>query len=176
VVFVDEAYYEFSGQTFIPDLPDFPNVVVGRTFSKAFGLAGLRIGAITGSPEVLEPIRLAVPVYSVNVAATVAVQAALQDRAFVADYLQQVAQSKALLYAACDRLGLSYARSDANFVLVCAGDHLEPLVKGAAARGIYLRDRSSEPGCAGCLRIGTGIVEHTQRCIAAMEEILCAAG
>ena len=72
------------------------------------------------------------------------------------DYLRQVEESKALLYAACDRLGLKYWKSDANFVLVCAGDRLHALVKGAAERGIYLRDRSTEPGCAGCLRIATG--------------------
>jgi histidinol-phosphate aminotransferase len=175
IAFVDEAYAEFSGDTFIPELASFPNVVVGRTFSKAFGLAGLRIGAITGSPEALEPIRLAVPVYSVNIAATVAVQAALKDRDYLQGYLAQVEESKALLYSACDRLGLTYWKSAANFVLVCAGGHLEALVKGAAARGIYLRDRSTEPGCAGCLRIGAGIVEHTRRCIDVMEEILCAA-
>jgi histidinol-phosphate aminotransferase len=174
-VFVDEAYAEFSGTTFIPELAGFPNVVVGRTFSKAFGLAGLRIGAITGAPEALEPIRLAVPVYSVNIAATVAVQAALQDREYLTAYLQEVEQSKRLLYAACDRLGLTYAKSAANFVLVCAGDRLNAIVKGAAARGIYLRDRSTEPGCAGCLRIATGMVEHTRRCIGVMEDILCAA-
>jgi histidinol-phosphate aminotransferase len=59
-------------------------------------------------------------------------------------------------------------------VLVCAGDRTEALVKGTFARGIYIRDRSTEPGCAGCIRIGAGIVEHTRRCIAAMEEVLCA--
>jgi histidinol-phosphate aminotransferase len=175
VVFVDEAYAEFSGATFIPELPGFPNVIVGRTFSKAFGLAGLRIGAITGAPDALEPIRLAVPVYSVNIAAVVAVQAALEDRAHLADYLRQVEESKALLYAACDRLGLGYARSDANFVLVRAGDRLPALVQGAADRGVYLRDRSAEPGCAGAVRIAAGIVEHTRRCIAVLEEVLCAA-
>ncbi len=67
---------------------DFPNVVVGRTFSKAFGLAGIRIGAITGHPDALEPIRLAVPVYSVNIAAVAAVQAALEDRAHLQHYLR----------------------------------------------------------------------------------------
>jgi histidinol-phosphate aminotransferase len=60
-------------------------------------------------------------------------------------------------------------------VLVRAGDKLDALVKGALAKGIYVRDRSTEPGCAGCLRIATGIVEHTQRAIAVMEEVLCAA-
>jgi len=175
VVLVDEAYAEFAGTTFIPELPSFPNVIVGRTFSKAFGLAGLRIGCLVGAPEVVDPIRAAVPVYSVNIAAVVAVRAALADRGHLQDYLGQVKESKALLYAACDRLGLTYWKSDANFVLVCAGDRAGDLVKGVAERGIYLRDRSTEPGCAGCVRIGAGIIEHTRRCIAAMEEVLCAA-
>ena len=175
VVFVDEAYAEFAGTTFIPELPAFPNVVIGRTFSKAFGLAGLRVGCLLGAKGVLDPVRAVIPVYSVNIAAVVAVQAALEDSAFLRDYLRQVQESKALLYAACDRVGLKYWKSDANFVLVRAGDRLRALVKGAAERGIYIRDRSSEPGCAGCFRIATGIVEHTRRFIAAMEEVLCAA-
>jgi histidinol-phosphate aminotransferase len=175
IVFVDEAYAEFSGNTFIPMLEHFKNVVVGRTFSKAFGLAGIRIGAITGHPDTLEAIRLAIPVYSVNVAAVVAVQAALADLDYLHDYLRQVEESKALLYAACDRLDLRYVKSDANFVLVCAGDRLDALIHGALARGIYLRDRSTEPGCTGCLRVATGIVAHTRRCIEVFEEVLCAA-
>ena len=175
IVFVDEAYFEFSGQTFIPELSDFPNVVVGRTFSKAFGLAGLRIGAITGHPDVLEPIRLAVPVYSVNIAAVVAVQAALQDRAYLHHYLEQVAASKTLVYQACDRLALKYWQSSANFVLICAGDRLDAVLRAAAARRIYLRDRSTEPGCDGCLRVAAGLVEHTRRFIDVLEEVLCVA-
>jgi histidinol-phosphate aminotransferase len=175
VVFVDEAYAEFAGATFIPELGAFPNVIVGRTFSKAFGLAGLRIGCLIGAPQALDPIRAAIPVYSVNIAAVAAVQAALADLDYLQDYLRQTNESKALLYAACDRLGLKYWKSDANFVLIRAGERLNALIKGAADRGIYTRDRSSEPGCAGCLRVATGIVEHTRRYIAAMEEVLCAA-
>ncbi len=175
IVFIDEAYAEFAGVSFIPDLDRFPNVIVGRTFSKAFGLAGLRIGCLAGSPDTMDAVRRAVPVYSVNVAAAVAVIAALGDREHVNDYLRQVAESKALLYEACDRLGLAYVQSRSNFVLVRAGDRTDALVTGALARGIYLRDRSTEPGCAGSLRIATGIVEHTRRAIAVMEEVLCAA-
>ena len=175
VVFVDEAYSEFAGITFIPELRSFPNVIVGRTFSKAFGLAGLRIGCLVGAREVLDPVRAVIPVYSVNIAAVAAVQAALADPAYLSDYLRQVKESKALLYASCDRVGLKYWESDANFVLVRAGDRLQALVTGAADRGIYIRDRSSEPGCAGCLRVATGVIEHTRRFIAAMEEVLCAA-
>jgi histidinol-phosphate aminotransferase len=175
VVFVDEAYAEFAGVTFIPELASFPNVVVGRTFSKAFGLAGLRIGCLVGAPATVDAIRRAIPVYSVSIAAVAAIQAALGDLDHLNDYLRQVRESKALLYAACDRLGLTYWNSASNFVLVCAGDRTDALVKGAFARGIYIRDRSTEPGCAGCIRIGAGIVDHTRRCIAVMEEVLCAA-
>jgi histidinol-phosphate aminotransferase len=175
VVFVDEAYAEFAGTSFVPELDAFPNVIVGRTFSKAFGLAGLRIGCLVGAPATVDAIRRAIPVYSVNIAAVVAIQAALQDLDHLKDYLQQVADSKVMLYAACDRLGMQYWKSASNFVLVCAGDRTDVLVKGAFAKGIYLRDRSSEPGCSGCLRMGTGIVEHTRRAIAVMEEVLCAA-
>jgi histidinol-phosphate aminotransferase len=175
VVFVDEAYAEFAGVSFIPDLDAFPNVIVGRTFSKAFGLAGLRIGCLVGAPETVDAIRQAVPVYSVNIAAVAAIQAALQDLDHLDGYLRQVAESKALLYAACDRLGIKYWQSLSNFVLICAGDRTDAIVKGAFARQIYLRDRSTEPGCAGCLRMATGIVDHTRRAIAVMEEVLCAA-
>jgi histidinol-phosphate aminotransferase len=149
-------------------------VIVGRTFSKAFGLAGLRIGCLVGAADVLDPIREAVPVYSVNIAAVAAVQAALGDLDHLNHYLQQVAESKAILYAACDRLGLKYWPSSSNFVLVCVGDRTTALVNGAFERGIYIRDRSTEPGCAGCIRIGAGIVEHTRRAVSVMEEVLCA--
>jgi len=175
VVFVDEAYAEFAGVTFIPELASFRNVVVGRTFSKAFGLAGLRIGCLVGEPAAVDAIRRAIPVYSVSIAAVTAVQAALNDLDHLNDYLRQVAESRALLYAACDRLGFSYWKSSSNFVLVCAHDRADALVRGAFARGVYIRDRSTEPGCAGCIRIAAGIVAHTLRCIAVIEEVLCAA-
>jgi len=175
VVLVDEAYAEFAGESFIPELDSFPNVIVGRTFSKAFGLAGLRIGCLVGAPETMYPIRQAIPVYSVNIAAVAAIQAALSDLDYMHAYVGEVAESKQILYAACDRLGLKCYPSRANFVLVCAGDRIDGLVKGAFDRGIYLRDRSTEPGCAGCLRIATGVVSHTQRAVAVMEEVLCAA-
>jgi histidinol-phosphate aminotransferase len=175
VVFVDEAYAEFSGETFIPQLAAHRNVIVGRTFSKAFGLAGLRIGALAGDPDTLEPIRLALPVYSVNIAAVVAVQAALEDRDQVAGYVREVNQSKAMLYAACARLGLRCWTSAGNFVLIDAGDRAGALARGAAARGVYVRDRSNEPWLKGCLRVGAGVVAHTKRCIDVFEEVLCAA-
>src|SRR5207244_10027122 len=108
VVLVDEAYAEFAGTTFISELPAFPNVIVGRTFSKAFGLAGLRIGCLVGAGAVLDPVRAVIPVYSVNIAAVVAVQAALADRGYLHDYLRQVQEATRLPYAACHRPRLKY--------------------------------------------------------------------
>jgi histidinol-phosphate aminotransferase len=176
IVFVDEAYADFAGgRTFIPHLHSVPNVVVGRTFAKAYGLAGLRLGALVAAPPALDLIRPAIGVYSVNVVSVVAIEAALEDQAFIQDYLRQVLESKALVYEACDRLGLQYWKSDANFVLVRVGDAAPRVVADAAARGIYLRDRSSEPGCGGCIRITTGIVEHTRKGLAVLEEVLCVA-
>jgi histidinol-phosphate aminotransferase len=175
IVFVDEAYAEFAGRSFIPELPEFPNVIVGRTFSKAFGLAGLRAGALVGASDTLDPARYAIPVYSLNIAAAVALQAALDDTGYVQEYLRQVKESKAVLYSACDRLGLKYWPSDANFVLVRIGDRIGEVIDGARARGVYLRNRSSEPGCEGCLRIGAGYVDHTRRGLAVIEEVLCGA-
>jgi histidinol-phosphate aminotransferase len=175
IVFLDEAYAEFSGTSFLEQLDDWPNVIVGRTFSKAFGLAGLRVGALAGHPAALDAVRLAIPVYSVNVAATVAVQAALEDLDYMHAYAAQVERSKVLLYAACERLQLRYWKSAANFVLIDAGPRAGTLARGAAMRGVHVRDRSGEPGLEGCLRVGAGLVEHTERCIQVFEEVLCAA-
>jgi len=175
IVFLDEAYADFAGCSFVSELGAFSNVIVGRTFSKAHGLAGLRLGALLGNPVSLNPLRRAVPFYSVNLAAIVAVQAALDDPDHVRDYLRQVKESKTMLYAACERLGLRYWKSDANFVLVRTGEQTEAVLNTAMARGVYLRDRSKEPGCEGCIRITTGIVEHTRQAVAVMDEVLCAA-
>jgi histidinol-phosphate aminotransferase len=175
VVFVDEAYIDFGGESFVPHLGSHPNVVVGRTFSKAYGLAGLRAGLLIGQSSTVAPLRQAIAVYSINIAVAVALVAAIEDTAYRDDYLRQTADSKALLYDTCRRLGLHYWPSDGNFVLVRTGAHTARVLEGLRARGIYVRDRSSEPGCAGCVRMTTGVVAHTKRLVSALEEVLCAA-
>ncbi len=89
IVFVDEAYHDFLGENFLAEAPEYPNVIVGRTFSKAFGLAGMRVGVLIASPEVLQPIRRAMPLFNVNVVAIAALRAALTD----ADFRQLVHRS-----------------------------------------------------------------------------------
>jgi histidinol-phosphate aminotransferase len=174
LVFLDEAYADFTAAHFLGELAAAPNVVVGRTFAKAYGLAALRIGAVVGSETVIARLRRSLPPYSINVAAAVALEAALGDRAHLDGYRAQVRESKARVYAFCDRLGLRYWPSDANFVLLRVGERATAVVEALRERRIYVRDRSSEPGCAGCIRITAGIVAHTDACLSALEEILCA--
>jgi histidinol-phosphate aminotransferase len=174
-VVIDEAYYDFCGETFLHELGAHPNVAIGRTFAKAHGLAGLRAGCIIGDPARLESVREVVPPYSLSVFAVAGWRAALRDREYLDWYRAQVAESRELIYAACDRLGLPYWRSAGNFVLInvqragTAGD----IVAAFASRGILVRDRSRDPGCNGCIRMTAGVVRHTEIAIEALEG-LCA--
>lgn len=177
-VLVDEAYADFGGESLVDRalIPSHPNLLVGRTFAKAYGLAGLRVGAVIGTPEALAPLRPIVPPYSLNSWAAAALPAAMADRAYVEWYCAQAAESRRLLTAACERLGLRTWPSAANFLLVDAGARAEALARGLAAHGIQVRDKSREAGTEGCLRITTGVVDHTRRLVSAIEEVLCAAG
>jgi histidinol-phosphate aminotransferase len=176
LLFVDEAYADFSGESLIDPatFARLPNLIVGRTFSKAYGLAGLRIGALVGLPATLAPLRRVVPPYSVNAWAAAAIPAAIADRAYRDWYLEQAAASRVLLTEACTRLDLRTWPSAANFLLVRVGDG-PAVIAGLAARGVRVRDRSGDAGCANCIRITAGVVDDTRRAIAALEEVLCAA-
>jgi len=174
-VFVDEAYHDFCGDTAMPLLADRPNVIVGRTFAKGHGLAALRAGAVIAQPDTLGPLRRVVPPYSLNVCAIAGLRAALSDVEYLEWYRSQVRESREMIYALARRRGLPYWESGANFVLVRVGARAAELVTGLAGRGIFVRDRTGDPGCDGCVRITAGVVEHTARCVAAMEEMLCAA-
>jgi histidinol-phosphate aminotransferase len=174
-ILVDEAYFDFCGETFLPELDAHPNVIVGRTFAKAHGLAGLRAGCLIGDPGRLEGVRHTVPPYSLSVFAVAGWRAALRDREYLDWYRAQVAESRELLYAACERLSLPYWKSAGNFVLINVerAGQAEEIVQAFADRGILVRDRSRDPGCRGCIRITAGLVRHTEIAIEALEG-LCA--
>jgi len=173
LVLVDEAYADFSGRTLIgPSLDALPNVVVGRTFAKGHGLAALRVGALVGAPATLDALRRLLPPYSLNVCAVHALAAALDDRAFLASYVSESAASRQLIYDFCAARGLKYWPSEANFVLIRVGSHASDVVEALAQRGIFIRDRSTQPGCAGCVRITAGVFAHTTACLSALEDVL----
>ena len=172
IVLVDEAYIEFGGETFLPELSAYPNVLVGRTFSKAYGLAGMRVGLVIGQPQALDPVRMVTLPFNINGVAIAATLAALEDYDFLPAYAEQVAQSRRRIYDACNRLGLTYWRSAANFVLVRVGGTVAPFVQAMAARDVHVRDRSKDPATPGCIRITAGVLEHTDRAIAALESVV----
>jgi histidinol-phosphate aminotransferase len=172
VVLVDEAYIEFGGETFLPGLARHTNVLVGRTFSKAYGLAGMRVGILIGQPQALDAVRAVTLPFNINAVALAATQAALDDREFLPRYAAEVAESRERVYAACRRLGLEYWTSAANFVLVRVGDGVPLFVEALAARNVHVRDRSKDPVTAGCIRITAGVLRHTDAAIEALESVM----
>lgn len=173
LVLLDEAYADFSKQTLIgAPLDRHRNLIVGRTFAKAHGLAGLRIGALIAHPDALASVRRVLPPYSINICAAVALGAALRDRAYLEWFVAQSVESRTLVYEACQRLGLPYWPSAANFVLVRVGPDASAIVKHMASAGILVRDRSTQPGCDGCIRITAGAVDHTRAALTALEAAL----
>lgn len=174
LVLIDEAYQDFGQASCISALPSWPNAIVGRTFSKAYGLAGLRLGAFIGDPRLLAPLRQATPVFTLSTPAVVALEAALQHDGYRLAYVDQVRQSRQRTYDVCARLGLRCWPSAGNFVLIDGGDRHRALLDGLRARGIRVRDRSADPSCPRCFRLTTGVLAHTNRALAALEE-LCAA-
>ena len=94
-VLIDEAYFDFYGETLIPDLENYPNLFVARTFSKAYGLAGLRLGVLIGAPEQIAYMRrIGVP-FNVNSVVLACLEEALSDQAFVSQHVAQVRQARA---------------------------------------------------------------------------------
>lgn len=171
LVFIDEAYHDFLGENFLDEAQSHPNVLIGRTFSKAHGLAGMRVGAMIAAPPLLEPIRFVMPLFNLNVVAVEALRAALSDRTFLPWSVAQAAASKEMIYAACDRVGLGYWRSAANFVLVDGGAKARELIDGLIARGVLVRDRTKDPMTPTCFRITCGVVEQTRQAVAVLEAL-----
>lgn len=173
VVFVDEAYADFSGRTLVgAALERHPNLVVGRTFAKGHGLAGLRVGALVAQPDTIARLQSVTPPFNVNIAAVRALEAALDDDAYLRWYVDQARQSRRIIAAFGDRHGLRHWPSAGNFVLIRVGPRAGEIALSLAARGIDVRDKSAAPGCAGCLRLTSGVVAHTERLITALEDIL----
>ena len=174
IVFVDEAYADFASTTLIGDalLRDHPPLIVGRTFAKAYGLAGMRAGAVIGNPDTIAALRRVAPPYGLNVCAAAALPAACADRAYYDWYVDQVVQSRLLLYAGFERLGIRYWKSDANFVLARFDRRGAAIASALGGRGVHVRARSKDPGCQDCLRVTAGVVEHTREFLATLESVL----
>lgn len=171
-VLVDEAYYDFWGETLLDDIRRFPNVFIARTFSKAYGLAGLRVGVLAGSAIQMQMVRKVSSPYNVNAIALSCLPEALADREFIQNYVRQVLQGRGRLMVQLTCLEVPYWISQANFVLANIGPLHEEFVLEMRMRGILVRDRSNDPGCNGCVRMTVGTTEHTERLLVALPEVL----
>jgi histidinol-phosphate aminotransferase len=171
-VLVDEAYFHFFGESVIDLVGYVPNVIVARTFSKAYGLAGLRLGVLCAAEEQMQWMRRAISPYSVNSVALACLTAALDDQDYLHWYTEEVLASRTAFESALARLSVPHWPSQANFVLVSIGARHRAFVEAMRARGVLVRDRSSDPGCDGCVRITLGTREQTQQALTALEESL----
>ncbi len=175
VLMVDEAYFHFHGETTLMDVKTVPNLLVTRTFSKAYGLANLRVGLVAGDARLIGFLKKVSSPYNVNGVALECLPAALADEAYVAWYVAQITAGRERMMAGLDELGVPYFPSEANFVLMRIGALHKELVKAMRERGVLLRDRSADPGCDGFVRITIGLEEQVTAGLralgAAFEEI-----
>lgn len=171
-VLVDEAYFEFYGKSLLEYAGQVQNLFIARTFSKAYGMASLRVGVLAGAADQIQSLRHACSPYNVNGVALACLPAALADQEYVRRYVKEVQASRNQLEEEFRALGIPFWPSQANFVLARIGPSHADFVRGMRARGILVRDRSSDFGCEGCVRITAGWQEHTERLLGALRETL----
>jgi histidinol-phosphate aminotransferase len=171
-VLVDEAYFEFHGESLLEHVGQVQNLFIARTFSKAYGMAGFRIGVLAGAAAQMQNLRGACSPYNVNGIALACLPAALADQDYVRQYVAEVRSSRDRLQEEFRALEIPFWPSQANFVLVRIGPSHADFVTGMRARGILVRERSSDWGCEGCVRITVGWQAHTDRLLAALREVL----
>ena len=173
LVVVDEAYINYSRQkTFIQELTEYSNLVVLQTLSKAWGLAGLRVGMAFASEEIIEVFNKVKPPYNINEASQQLVLKALENIEQVNDWIRQTVKEREILTAELSLL--TYVQkiypSDANFLLVKMTDPLF-VYQSLVSKEIIVRDRSKVELCEGCLRITVGTPEENKTLLNALKNL-----
>jgi histidinol-phosphate aminotransferase len=168
LVLLDEAYYEFSGVSVLPWIRKFPNLVVSRTFSKTAALAGLRLGCLFAAKEVIAALKRADSPYPVNTAALVAAEAVIREPNVMRAYAEEIVRNRAPLINSLENLGIRVYPSEANFLLVDFGEDATRMLKRLARQGILLRDRATEFGRKGFVRITVGTAQQNDRLLRAI--------
>ncbi|HMQ07019.1 MAG TPA: histidinol-phosphate transaminase [Saprospiraceae bacterium] len=160
IVFVDEVYYDYIDERNYPTMIDLvkegKNVIVARTFSKIYGLAGIRVGFLVARPEIVARLR-ANQMASSNIMGVMAAQAALQDKEFYKESLQRNLDARQFLYSFFDGMGMEYLTSHTNFVYFKSGRNIEKLIGQMAEYNVII-GRPFPPMMEWC-RISTGTME-----------------
>ncbi|MBQ7940863.1 MAG: histidinol-phosphate transaminase [Muribaculaceae bacterium] len=172
IVMVDEAYIDFSNKgSMLEYLADYPNVIVLQTFSKAWGCAGLRLGAAFASPEIIDYYNKVKYPYNLNTVTQELALQALEDRHMVKVWVEELIESRTHL--ADELKDISCVKriypSDANFILVKV-DNPDNLYSYLCQNGIIVRNRNRVEKCAGCLRITIGTIEENTQLLNAIKE------
>lgn len=170
-VLIDEAYFEFCGETAIPSWREASNLFVSRTFSKAFGMAGLRIGVLMGDQQQMKMLRRASSPYNLNSVALACLPDAIADHLFVESYVADVKAGRRELESELAAWGIRYWPSRANFVLMYLGENCKPFIREMRQRRILVRDRSNDHGCKDCIRITLGSREHNAQMLSALRQV-----
>ena len=168
-VVMDEAYAEFSGFTAVPWIRKFPQLFVARTFSKVAGLASLRLGAVIACKESLTLVRRAMPPFPVNLAALVAAEAAVKDRATMRAYVSEVKRLRPWLAIELQKLGVRSFPSAGNFLLADFGRDGPVLFRRLERQGILVRERTKDMG-PGFARISIGTSTEMKKLLNAIRK------
>lgn len=172
IVFSDEAYYDFIEEPNYPSMVDLvkkdKNVIVSKTFSKVYGMAGLRVGYLIAKPELANKIRKNIVAMS-NVLGIEAAKEALVDKDFYNFSLQKIKQAKTLIYSSFDELGLKYMKSHTNFVFFNSKKDIRELGPKMLEKGI--RIGRPFPPFYDWFRISIGTLPEMDRFINGMKEI-----
>lgn len=173
LVVIDEAYINYAKQrTFIQELTEYPNLVILQTFSKAWGLAALRLGMAFAARPVIDVLNKVKPPYNINQATQELALKALENIAQVNDWIKvTVAERESLSQRLLDiDMVKKVHPSDANFILIEVNDALNTY-NALVEKGIIVRDRSKVTLCEGCLRITIGTTEENQILLEALQSI-----
>jgi histidinol-phosphate aminotransferase len=180
IVVMDEAYAEMAdadadadAATALPLLPAYSNLVLTRTFSKAYGLAGLRVGYLIGAPGLVAVMERLRESFNVNGPALAACEAALGDLDHLRHSCAHNAEQRAALAQALEQRGLRVYPSQTNFLLVRFGPDTTRIEADLTARGVVLRPMGGY-GLPECLRITVGNVDENRRLLAALDQVLSA--
>jgi histidinol-phosphate aminotransferase len=168
-VLIDEAYYEFCGITALRHIEEYPNLFVSRTFSKVYGMAGMRLGCVFSQAGNIEVMHKCQSPYSVNTLAALAARVAVQDSAFISRYVTEVLAARELVFVGLEKLGIPYHDSDGNFVLMRLGSRAIEVRDKLREAGVLVRDRTYE--IAGCVRVTIGTRDQMRLFLSELERI-----
>ena len=174
LVFIDEAYFDFVEEKDYPNGADYisrGNVIATRSFSKSYGLAGLRIGYGISSQEIIKYMESVREPFNVNSAAQAGALSALKDKEFLSKTKKLVREGKKFLYSEFKQLGLKYIPSVTNFILVDIGKDTDQICKKLLKKGIIVRDMNAW-GLDAFIRVTVGLEKENRRFIKELKGII----